>query len=477
MGDNYWEATQAILQGDNPLVKKPKLTENLLKKPPFRFLHDVISELQRNTGFAPGLYQEDEQDSAAIKDKERKVAYLAKMIETVGIASSEHVPARPLKVVAGLEPELTNKFLQMLGGIATQTDGAEAVKAVLAGEQQPAAGAAPASKPAPKAEPPAQEAPPPAQPEPEALPPANIPMNEPEPADSEEPPPPKPDKPPKAEKPSSRSGSRKSKSSSEEAPPPAPAPAQEEEPERQELPVRAPSRGMPERPQSARKPPPKVQNKEVAAAAAVKAAKGPPGMSTGKPPPAPSGQRAIMGEGEEDDDDETEVVIQQAEGNSEAVFGDQQGKLVRDIVQTKEALETKGEEEAEDDKEQGIILGRGRKKDGNKKEEVQKLREAVQLLCQSTNPLAKGMDQLQEDIENMNKELSYWSEERRKYGTRLTEEQRITEEELSRIGNIPELDEEMKSMHDKVNSVKAQILRNDDTIERLLSMVVQGSGK
>ena len=43
MGDEYWLETQASLQGEDPLFSKPKLAENLLKKPPFRFIHDIIS--------------------------------------------------------------------------------------------------------------------------------------------------------------------------------------------------------------------------------------------------------------------------------------------------------------------------------------------------------------------------------------------------------------------------------------------------
>ena len=149
MEANFWEATQKLLQGDVPIVNKPKLTEALLKKPPFRFLHDLISEVtsmiqqllagqilllsckdgmqvQRNTGFASGLYSGAELDAKAIQvsalvtqvqvvcktwhmqdsmfiavcmqDKEGKMGYLQKMIDFVSSTLSEPAPAKPAKV-------------------------------------------------------------------------------------------------------------------------------------------------------------------------------------------------------------------------------------------------------------------------------------------------------------------------------------------------------------------------------------------
>jgi hypothetical protein len=55
--------TQAIL---SRVVKKTPLQEKLLSKPPFRYLHDVVSEVIRKTGFAKDLFSEAEMDSSKV---------------------------------------------------------------------------------------------------------------------------------------------------------------------------------------------------------------------------------------------------------------------------------------------------------------------------------------------------------------------------------------------------------------------------
>jgi len=39
-------------------VRKPRLTNELLARPPFRFVHDVVSELRSVSGFARGLFDD-----------------------------------------------------------------------------------------------------------------------------------------------------------------------------------------------------------------------------------------------------------------------------------------------------------------------------------------------------------------------------------------------------------------------------------
>ncbi|CAM9817985.1 unnamed protein product, partial [Choristocarpus tenellus] len=56
-----------------PIISRPKLAEKLLNMPPFRFLHDIVSEITRQTGFAEGLYTAEELNSANVKAKPAKV--------------------------------------------------------------------------------------------------------------------------------------------------------------------------------------------------------------------------------------------------------------------------------------------------------------------------------------------------------------------------------------------------------------------
>lgn len=64
-------------------VKKPPLTDKLLKKPPFRFLHDIIKAIIKETGFLKGLYSDSELNSDNVKEKDAKINFLNKLIEAI----------------------------------------------------------------------------------------------------------------------------------------------------------------------------------------------------------------------------------------------------------------------------------------------------------------------------------------------------------------------------------------------------------
>ncbi|KAK9297934.1 hypothetical protein QLX08_008472 [Tetragonisca angustula] len=95
--------------------KKPPLTEKLLRKPPFRFLHDIVSAVINETGFLDGLYTEEELNSENIKNKEAKLAYLTKLIDVVKLATGINLTVRASKIISGQEPTKTNELLQAIG--------------------------------------------------------------------------------------------------------------------------------------------------------------------------------------------------------------------------------------------------------------------------------------------------------------------------------------------------------------------------
>ncbi|XP_059962306.1 TRAF3-interacting protein 1 isoform X12 [Mesoplodon densirostris] len=118
------------------VIRRPPLTEKLLNKPPFRYLHDIITEVIRMTGFMKGLYTDAEMKSDNVKDKDAKISFLQKAIDVVVMVSGEPLLAKPARIVAGHEPERTNELLQRIGNCClSKLSSDDAVKRVLAGEK------------------------------------------------------------------------------------------------------------------------------------------------------------------------------------------------------------------------------------------------------------------------------------------------------------------------------------------------------
>ena len=53
------------------LISKPPLTDKWLNRPPFRYLHDIITELIRSTGFLKGLFSAEEMNSVRKHSRQR----------------------------------------------------------------------------------------------------------------------------------------------------------------------------------------------------------------------------------------------------------------------------------------------------------------------------------------------------------------------------------------------------------------------
>nr|KAF6498335.1 TRAF3 interacting protein 1 [Rousettus aegyptiacus] len=123
------------------VIRRPPLTEKLLNKPPFRYLHDIITEVIRVTGFLKGLYTDAEMKSDNVKEKDAKISFLQKAIDVVVMVTGEPLSAKPARIVAGHEPERTNELLQRIGRCCLhKLSSDDAVKRVLAGEKGDAKG-------------------------------------------------------------------------------------------------------------------------------------------------------------------------------------------------------------------------------------------------------------------------------------------------------------------------------------------------
>jgi len=163
--------------------------------------------------------------------------------------------------------------------------------------------------------------------------------------------------------------------------------------------------------------------------------------------------------------------------------GEGHGKLVRNILDAKQEMEQPADEEAlkqdDDPAEGGIILGKKSAKTGSavklpSKNEINTLRTTIQTLCQASNPLGRCLEYVQEDLESMGKELETWRALRRRRASELAEEEAATGSSLVSLqAELSKMDDLIKEKQVHIRHAKAQIIRNDQIIEQLLSNVVR----
>ncbi|GMH61171.1 hypothetical protein TrRE_jg12709 [Triparma retinervis] len=422
------------------IVKKPKCSDKLLGKPPFRFLHDLISAVIKNTGFGEGLYPEEMLDSKNVKEKSAKIQYLETIIQAVGAHLNTIVDARPAKIVAGLEAENTCRFLQLLALAATNQGGAGGSEGGGGGEEQ-------GSRSPAKQEEPAAEA---KSPEPQAA--VAPPKHESPQAQAKQ----EKDEDVKGTPSGSGGGGASNNSSSAGG---------------SSGGGQAAPKSM--RPTTARRRPPKV--KENTSVTSVQET-----VTHNKNVK----KVAIMKEGGDEDDfykddgDDDGVGMEEAKGGD---IGDDEGRsaLVKNIMkeQEEEKRERDKEEGGKDEGKKGIrlkmSLNKGGVQGGMSASDLENLTKAVQRLVQSTAPLGKCMDYVQEDLTQMTKEGERWGNHFRSNIDAFLEAKKRTEEDLTPLkSQLRDLEDQVEEMKERIRGTKTNIVKNDERVKSLLRGVV-----
>ncbi|KAG5314098.1 MIPT3 protein, partial [Acromyrmex insinuator] len=542
--------------------KKPPLTEKLLRKPPFRFLHDIITAIIKETNFLEGLFSEEELNSDNIKDKEAKLTFLTKLIDVVKLISGANLTVRASKIISGQEPTKTNELLQAIGkALDKKVSSKEAIdhyknsleKKVKGSKSKSTTKEETSKKPAsrqssqtrkssekdkisaerkkrssntgkvvsetkrdkddrteenkakkendwkeensknieaidiPPAEPVQNKVPTSAQrrrPSSSAkvkqdamiLADANDLVKEEQISNNEN----KPvtsnytkgikENGMEEDNMLQQSVERSDQSTSEFAG------SQTEVTEMtvSEQPIARPKTSL--RPPSAR---------PISARPAAPRMRAKTEMIISEEIQTPLGNISVIVENSDlkndDDDDAEDMVVMEAKGSGGDLLENGDYKIDNQLMQehghlVAQILETQRELVNTDNvdvlpKKVDIAWESGSKRDRETAaKEIDKLRGTIQTLTRTTNPLGKLLDYVQEDVEMMEKELLDWRNQYRQLSEQLEEEQKETEEMIEPMKEtLKEIDSNMKVQLDKIRQAKAQIMKNDQKIRRLLN--------
>ncbi|XP_061858409.1 TRAF3-interacting protein 1 isoform X2 [Colius striatus] len=154
----------------------------------------------------------------------------------------------------------------------------------------------------------------------------------------------------------------------------------------------------------------------------------------------------------------------------ELIEGQKHGGLVKRILETKKDYEVSQKSAKMTEREKPFVSEAARKKERDLvAKEIEKFQVSIQTLCQSALTLGRIMDYIQEDMDAMKNELQMWRHENRQHAEALQKEQSITDSSIEPLkADLAEMEQLIKDQQDKICAVKANILKNEEKIRRMV---------
>ncbi|XP_076437465.1 TRAF3-interacting protein 1-like isoform X2 [Babylonia areolata] len=508
------------------IIKKPPLTEKLLGKPPFRFLHDVMTSVIKTTGFMKGLYTDSDMNSENVKEKEAKIAFLQKAIDMVAAVTGQSVAAKPAKIVAGHEPERTNEFLQALAAaINANVDNDDYVKRVLSGggggggegkkekgdkedkkdkdrtrsasrrkdddkrrkedkekshdrdkdrgekrhkEREGGEGHEDKDKHRDRREKSRDREDRHRDKDRERRKKKEVEEKENESPerngekDSQE-------TPSRLQRPTSAKGSRRRRQDDEEF-----QQRESQEPSigANDLPPQVTAARKMARPPSARPAPPRPKQEGVEAEPAMR-------LGTGAP------TNVIVDDGKQSDDEDENFLVEESappppapepvSTQAEAEDDTEHGALVKKMLESKKEAEQQQQPAKKTEIERPALSDAQRRKQRELvSKEIERLQTSIQSLTRSANPLGKIMDYVQEDMDSMQKELDRWRSENKEHALALRRERNVTDRAIEPLkAQLADLDRAITDQLDLIAASKSNIMRSDHRIQKMLHSIAR----
>nr|XP_031534608.1 TRAF3-interacting protein 1 [Vicugna pacos] len=224
------------------------------------------------------------------------------------------------------------------------------------------------------------------------------------------------------------------------------------------------------RPGSARPAPPRVKRQESSEA-----------LTTDRAGSGKTVSNVIIDSQNSDNEDDDQFVVEAVPQLSEmsepetvqAVEleeDEKHGGLVKKILETKKDYEKLQQSPQPGEKDKLLVFELAWKKEKDiVSKEIERLRVSTQTLCRSALPLGKIMDYIQEDVDAMQNELQLWRAENMQHAEALQKEQSITDAAVEPLkAELAELEQLVRDQQDRICAVKANVLKNEEKIQKMV---------